>query len=387
VPLQVTSATYTITGAAPFNGIFTTGFTPPVGASTTSNATYPTYPPAAEVGPFPVAGRYRLTWTTISYNAAGVNRTLTNCGISDSTVSDVPYLRAYGNDVVTCDLPGTADYNGEIRASGTYVGSPSNQANWRGSASELAFFAAGRVRGFMPGAMRNRPSTIALSFANVAGTFATNGSQNFGGRFGGGCEIRELPDPTGFSSGGNLGQLNSLDGRYQRTANTTIATSPSLSITNRNIVIYVAGDVTIANNITYNTGTWNIDTIPSVKVFATGNIYIRPGVTQLDGEYVAGGQLLTCATTSSFPSDATINSSCRTPLVINGNIKAQRIHYLRAVGSLLSGTSFEGHASPNIAESIRFSPDAYLLPDGGGLAPDPGGSPPYDSIIARPPTF
>jgi hypothetical protein len=296
-------------------------------------------------------------------------------------LSDEPYLRAYGNDVIACDLPGTTtDYNGAINTNGTYVG-PSTQANWRGSASELAFFAAGQVNTFMPGALRNRTPVLSLAFSNVVG--------GFGGRFGGGCEIRELPNPTGYDTGGNLGQLNSLDGRYQRTGATTIASSPSLNINNRNIVIFVTGDITIANNITYNTGgAWNIDTIPSVKVFATGNIYIAPGVSQLDGEYVAGGRLFTCATSSTSINSATfINDNCRTPLVINGNIKAERIHFLRANGSLLSGTSLEAHANPNTAESIRFSPDAYLLPDGGGLSPDPGGEPAYDSIIARPPTF
>jgi len=317
-------------------------------------------------------------------------------------VRDEPYVRFYGNDVVACNDV-TGGYGGRATANSAYTAA-SNQNNYVGGASQLAIFAAGQISGVLPGSQSLRSSLWEYSFANNV-LSRSAGLANFGGGFNGGlCGstiVSTFPNTAGYETG-NTNGTNNLNGNksnptFSRTGATTIATSNggSRNIID-NIVIYVDGNLTIQNNIEYSTGgSWNIGSIPSLKVYVTGNIYIDNDVTQLDGQYVAAGDIHTC-TNSGVPvlgNVPFIANNCGQNLVINGNFKANKVHFLRSIGTILYGVPYEAYDSSNnpngsnIAESFRFSPEAYLLEDGGGISPIPGNNPVFDSIIARPPSF
>jgi hypothetical protein len=233
----------------------------------------------------------------------------------------------------------------------------------------------------------------------------------------------ESIDTDGFDTGGNLDSLNSgiASGSYIRSGGgvTIVGGGGDTASTNvtGNFIIYVEGDVAISNSIQYSTSVlWNIPgtpgaaagaILPSVKVYATGDIYIESDVTQLDGEYVAGGDIHTCSEDNSGgggfdllgpPVNQTfIANSCKNALSVNGSLKARRVHFLRTNGTVLNGIPQELHngsissaynPSSNIAESIRFSPEAYLLQPRATVSETQNDrGPKYQSIISRPPTF
>jgi hypothetical protein len=132
-------------------------------------------------------------------------------------------------------------------------------------------------------------------------------------------------------------------------------------------------DVYITGNISYdNTGDWgnNVNNIPNFRlVVLGGNIYIAPGVTNLDGLYYAApnidgtkGQIVTCATLTGPVDDALLSGSppigCNNVLTVNGSFMAKRILLLRTFGTL--------HNAPGVpAEVFNYSPEQWISTGGG----------------------
>ncbi len=160
---------------------------------------------------------------------------------------------------------------------------------------------------------------------------------------------------------------------------------------------YVTGDLHITGNTAYSAGSFSsIATVPYLRVIASGNIYIDPAVSQLDGEYIAGGNVYTCGIPAwgNVPNAAynIFNLGCNSTLTVNGSLIGDSVHLTRVAGTLRAATDDEmrwnGSSYPNranIAEVINFTPEIYLS-NPGGIVDFPAGTR-YDSIIALPPVF
>jgi hypothetical protein len=112
--------------------------------------------------------------------------------------------------------------------------------------------------------------------------------------------------------------------------------------------IFVDGNVYIAGDITYGSTVWStIKEIPSLYIIATGNIYIDPGVNELDGVYVAqpdssshsGGTIDTCANSATLGALGAANlfgtvNTCGNQLQVFGAFQAQNIFLNRTYSSL-----------------------------------------------------
>jgi|GEM_PF-1678759 len=163
------------------------------------------------------------------------------------------------------------------------------------------------------------------------------------------------------------------------------------------IAIYVSGDAYITQDIKFKQSTsWaSPDDVPSFYLVATGNIYIDPNVSQLDGVYVAqtgaagSGTINTCAPGFGAYSAATLYDNCTNQLTVNGAFVAQKVNLYRTFGSLRN--SLGGESPLNLsggdctlstrlgqrtdktydcaAEVFNFSPETFLGKPALGSAP------------------
>ncbi len=216
----------------------------------------------------------------------------------------------------------------------------------RGSSSQLSALALVKITGFAsaqsPGSINGSPTK--LSFANTGVQVDSGGSESpvLGGQYGG---CRTLTNETRPPSARNIISSSTTaarpTGAYKHSGNLTI-TGGTLGA-NRNVSIFVDGDVYISGNITYGNG-WQAGSAPSFVVHATGNIYIAPGVKHLAGVYIAQeksdgskGKIYTCADTSNHfspMSDANLYSGCKNQLVVTGSFVAKQTNLMRTFGSL-----------------------------------------------------
>ena len=255
-----------------------------------------------------------------------------------------------------------------------------------GAGTNLAAYALGVIDGFASAqsaagfpASGSSPPT-GLSFASTAGTF--------GGSFGGGIACPSdyyatLPTPA-----------SPLTGAFAvpDTNNAYTVTSAAAQITGGNIttvatgghrpVIYVDGDIRITGNITLTHGA----TIASLSSFYLivrgGNIYIDPGVTQLDGVYIAqpngavGGKIYTCSAPGNNPprtAPSDLNGVCRNQLIVNGAFIAKELKLYRSIGSQTPGPP---------AEIFNYTPATWLAAPTSIGDSELGG---YDAITSLPP--
>jgi hypothetical protein len=164
--------------------------------------------------------------------------------------------------------------------------------------------------------------------------------------------------------------------------NSTAATPFSLganTITNgQQITLYVNGNLSITGNITYYTQDWkSITDIPNLKLIVSGNIYISPDVTQLDGTYIAKGSIYDCSyvekdfTNSVYKSTANANpgyypnsitgaQACyNNHLIVNGSFIANSVYLQRTGGDYANGN---GTIAPSPAEVFNYGPEDWLAP-------------------------
>ena len=313
------------------------------------------------------------------------------------TVTSLPYLKLYGGDT----LAGAGFNQGETTCTPTpgatllgYNRQPhlSNFGLSLGTGTQLAAYAFGQIQEFGSGQVRNNlnPATESvkrLTFANSSPSTSNYATTTFGG---------------GLSPTGNT--LCAPDYYGTPTAplptNSTLpnATYPSPIPANADVSVYVNGNLRITNNIQFSSTTYSsIEEIPSYRVIVRGNIYIDPGVTHLDGIYIAQptpssptttGRIYTCAPTDNNPPTlAEMNTTCRTAerLTINGAILAQQFKPTRSLGSRSNAeptdrynTTYPAGRGP--AELIIFSPEVWLTSG-------PTSSGEFDAIQALPPVL
>lgn len=357
-----------------------------------------------------------------------------------------PYFKSFGGDVFsggwfirsgTCSTAAGSnyqdnrygspanDYYGGILAYAKADGS-NNPAG--GASSQYAVLADGKVEYRGSPDLMGFYSNGALAFAGIPGgttnavksrTFSNTVSPpDWGGLFQG--SIRQshcIPDyynkmPPGVVTKNPLTEpLNSYGtGAYKITptagSNYNLVTADRTIVPNEKISVFVDGSVYIGSNIIYDS-TADADSVQKFVLVARGNIYIGPGVTRLDGYYIAqpvtdnpgtpaadDGNLWTC-----HPNDQAalgtgyLNSypGCRTnKLVINGAVVAKQVNFMRAPGDVVGANTTEDSlnnavASLNVAEVINYTPTMVI--GGPFFNPPTTTTLKVDSLINLPPSL
>ena len=286
-------------------------------------------------------------------SAGGGVETLANCSTTNSGAAIIGWNRGAANGYQGAGVQFAA------YALGTILDVATSQGNGAGAAA----------------------TPIGLSFAN---TTTTPAAGRFGGSFG---SVPCVSDhygtlPAAHSTINSTSVSAALaSGVHFRSGDLTL-TSGAID-PGRKISVYVNGDVYINGNVTYaNSGTWSSKNVPLFRLVVSGDIYIAPGVSQLDGLYVAqsqngttGGVIHTCATGLRAPVDLTsLAGSCGTQLVVNGSFTARQVRLLRTYDSLRSG---------NAAEIFNYSPALWIAQP----ADISTGVEWYDSITSLPPVL
>jgi hypothetical protein len=362
----------------------------------------------------PVAGKYDVTWNFLN-NGTPVTPP-SPCGGAAAPILayNVPYLKVYGNDVKAggafdagnCANTGTGigktgfpgGYTGNLDGASIKASNNGNAA-YTGAGTQFAAYAIGHIAGFSSAAMRSAIGSPGpangLSFANTS---------IYGGDVGGSncihnwySDISQAGSTTPLTSSADPATLN---GTYTVNGNLSLNSSGLIPNGSRTTIYVTGGDVYIGSaGIAYSTGTGNwtqLSDIPSFWLVVNGgNIYIDPGVTELDGVYVAQpkadgtkGKIFTCADASGPISPSLITGvpgdPCSAQLTVYGAFIAQEIELLRSYSSLRYATTDEAPAGSHAAEIFNFSPELYLAPPSG--VGNSGGSK-YDSITELPPVL
>ncbi len=174
-------------------------------------------------------------------------------------------------------------------------------------------------------------------------------------------------------------------------------TLPGSTNVQKRAVIIKRGDLFISSNITYNGSpnpTYSVDPAtgnpqaPSVVVIVKGgDINIGPGVTELDGLYMAipddtgtGGNINTCSTGVGV---------CPNKLTIRGSFIAKYVNFDRTSGgfqtTLLSGGI--SNQTQYASEVFEFSPELYLARPFEGLLELGGGVNDTENFTELPPVY
>ena len=343
-------------------------------SGTALTVTTPQQPPTGQTG------QYRVGWG-IAGSAYAVN-----CGAAVTsdpnppsfTVSTKPYFSVLNGDIAAgagmsiggTDCAAALPANDKASIVGWNRGGAYGYAGAGTTHGGLALgflqdFATGQTTGLAPDG---------ASFANGADGQVNTGGGKFGGKFG---SMNCAADY--FANANNV-----------QTGNITIGATavPNCTGSNDNVcrrTIYVNGNVHITSNITFSGNYAGPTAVPAFSIIASGNIYIAPGVTQLDGFYIAqpssaaatNGVIYTCAPTpfTAAVLDFGLSTSCNAQLTVNGAFVGRQVWLLRAAGSI----------SSTPAETFNYSPELWLsMPYGNGLSDDISE---YDSITGLPPVL
>lgn len=311
-----------------------------------------------------------------------------NCTGTVSVV-DMPYFSVYGASVRAGGDFGGASAGGVLAAWRNYSGG----ANY-GAGTQLSAIALLAITGFASKDIAPYANPVQQSFANNAATSNSPDSPALGGTYGGNYSLIEPIVPSsGVTDIGGTGTFSftSQDGAFKKSGNVTINTS-TVGV-GKNVSIFVTGNVYISGNINYATGWTKQSDVPSAVIVATGNIYIDPSVTNLDGTFVAKTGLYTCADSGGATASTGLYG-CNKQLVVHGSFVAKKMYLLRTLGTLKDDATHSNvgcHNSGGIgssrgtcaAEVFDFSPEMYLANP--QIQPPSNGALNYDAIVNLPP--
>lgn len=297
-----------------------------------------------------------------AYFNTPADRTATDC----TTVAKTPYARFMGNDVFAGGNFAAIDPACNTQANITTIGRTLQDGSTAGSVGEYGVFALGKISSFGsagkvligagglggPGRAltfaNSEPDATKLGYYGAAQHCITDYVAQFGSSptIAGGSTFNVASRPTGawhvtgtLSLNGNM-PFGDLNGGQQ--------------------VYYADGDVTITNDIKYPTNYTSVNRIPSLIVITKGNIYVAPGVKQLDGIFVARGNGTTSGVFyTCWPKNepASISNQCNTnQLVVNGSVSAARLDLFRSFGA--TGATSPARKDPG--EVFNFAPEMYL---------------------------
>ncbi len=276
-------------------------------------------------------------------------------------VSKVPYVRFGGNDVWAGGgfpaVTPACNISAKITTSGRAL--PSTvPTQYAGSSVEYSAYALNRITSF-GSAGKVLVGSGALGDLSRMFTFANNEANvSLLGYYG--ASQHCLQDYSSLYSTAPTAGLPSINaatsGAWRSTTSLALNAGPGAitmpSGAGNTKVYYVQGDVTLNGNVTYPASYANYGSIPSLLIIATGNIYVGPGVTQLDGQYVARGTFYTCYP-KPVPNTAT---TCNTQLTVNGSVIAGGLDLYRTFGA--DGGTVASKQTP--AEVFNFAPEVYL---------------------------
>jgi hypothetical protein len=140
-------------------------------------------------------------------------------------------------------------------------------------------------------------------------------------------------------------------GQY-RSGDLTIGTTQIPAQTK--VTIFVSGDVNITGDITFsNSSASSFDRLQSFIIVATGDINIAGNVTELNGWFVAGGDIDTCS-----DGPARLSSTvCDQQLIVRGAVAANDIQFRRTWGTV---NPIDPVRPKEPAELFIFDPRIYL---------------------------
>ncbi|HVA10780.1 MAG TPA: hypothetical protein VNG32_01265 [Candidatus Dormibacteraeota bacterium] len=317
-------------------------------------------------------------------DTSGAGTTTSNpCAV----VVNKPYFKVYGNGAAaggsfSGPVNGVlADWNND---SGLYP-APVNYDY--GGGSELANIATGPTVGYASGQQSANDLSPAprISFANTSNISNGQYTPAIGGYSGVTPQLltqQGLLNPTPWGSGGSTDTAAPLTGNYTTPPNTNLVLNAASIANGQSVYLNVNGNVYINGPITYwgaNNDTWTTGNIPSFILNVTGgNIYIAPGIGELDGLYVAepssgnGGTIYTCGQDSggvfSAMSAGSLYTGCNHQLTVYGSFEAQSVHLMRTYGSLRDETPIAASTTtrpgPNTDTSVAF--DRYYCGNDNG---------------------
>jgi hypothetical protein len=321
-----------------------------------------------------------------------------------------PYFKVQGagaaadlKDVEKANASGTLTCTPPAGKTGLLAGWNDNADNGadRGAGSQLSSIALLKITGFASGQtsiFRKSPVPgVDLSFAN-SGNDATGAaivpatdaeSPALGGSYGAQakCVVPPQPDTsvaqtlTPGSLNLNGGDTTGVGVAKNYKGDLTLSSSRVLS---GNTSVFVNGNVYINSNLQLNQAGWGISstgktTVPSFTLTATGNIYISPNVTQLDGIYASSGTIYTCGQISPvayapMPA-AQLYDSCHNQLLFTGSVMADQVKMMRTFGSLRDEKAVTGTTTATVTNNDGAVPfNRYYCGSG-----NPPGSVPYPS--------
>lgn len=325
------------------------------------------------------------------------------------SVSKKPYLRVFGGDVMAGGVTSCGNWLPSSGTSGSILAFSKSDGSaalsGKGAGTQLLAQALSAINGFSSAQHR---AAAASPLPDKGLTFANTGASLFGGAFGlGNCPPDYWGNPTAITGIPpiTLPMDFTLSGSYLSSG--LLVITPLIgggTVANgKKIIYYVDGDVHIKQNITYQTvpGWSSPDDIPSFTLIARGNIYIDPGVTQLDGTYIAqprpgnsGGTLYTCQFLP--PSYVDVATDCINPLTITGAVVARTVKLQRSSGTVreanprdcprtLPGSAiYACNSSSTAAEQFIYTPEVWIRSN---LLRRPSRPSTYDAVSNLPPVL
>lgn len=281
-------------------------------------------------------------------------------------VAKTPYVHFNGNDVFAGGGFAAITPTCDIRANITTVGRTLADSSTAGSVGEYGVLALGRVTSFgssskvLVGAGTLGAVSRSLTFANsepnvnLLGYYgqAQHCINDYTAQFG------SLPAIGGGTF--NVGTRGTGQWRVTGNASFSGAMPGPVAGVGQQQVYYVQGNATITGSLTYPATYASTNAIPSLIIIATGNIYVAPTVTQMDGIFIARGNgaangvFYTCWPRTE---PASISNPCNaSQLVVNGSVVAGRIDLFRSFGA--TGSTPAQRKDP--AERFQFSPEMYI---------------------------
>ncbi len=272
-----------------------------------------------------------------------------NCPI---TMSANPYFQAFRGDIIA----GT----GSPSCNASSPGIAAVLSGGQGSGGQLGVFACGEIQNFLSATL-NALSEDALKFANTGsgtpGLFSSLSTQSIPNYF---TDVAALP---------------ASDQSY------------SNSSINSSLTLNVNGKLTITNNVIRSGGPYeSASAIPKIRFVVTGDLYIYPGVSQMYGEYLVGGNVYTCSD-GSIPTRAYIESNCVTApqLKVFGSIVTNNIFLHRMAGHVRDAGATTDYTNPANTSGEIFIEDPLNWI--GGAVPGPLNSTTDQTYTTLPPVL
>jgi|GEM_PF-4998013 len=364
-------------------------------------------------------GTYYLNWQWSGQPSSGAP-------CRQFTVGFGPYFSVKGGDAAAGIGIGANCSNADSSARiASWNHNNQGPNDYAGGGSDLAAFASGIISNFATAQQAMPTVPKGLAFANAPLSNFTPDPPIYGGDFGTmPCDpdyyVASQTTPATTLPGGaftlaatkpaltNFGALpnNNVEHVYTQSSDLAIGdfSSPSgVSLSAGQIItIRVNGNVYINNDITY--GAYDLQHVPRLNIYASGNIFIASGVHNMHGVYVAqhssqsiSGLFATCYDTGLFAGvfgvpvgtgndpERTRIAICNTPLTVYGAVTAEDIHLNRTYGNVYGGN---GNASAAAAETFQYSPEVWLSGNSDcSTTPGGAGCDQYDTISGLPPVL